>query len=315
MGRIKTKILVIDDEAIVHESCTRILTEEGYCVEGAFTGEEGFKKVKEENYDLVITDLKMPGISGMDALKKIKADSPDVGVLMITGYSTAETAVEAMKLGAFDYLPKPFTPDELIDVVSKALEKRRVLSEVKHLEKAYRDASKAISSSLNLKEVLELIVKSVVNLLEVKGCSVHLLDDTGKKLETRAAYGLSDAYLAKGPIEQDKSAAESIQGNSVFIENMSRDPRIHYPDEAQKEGIFSMLSIPLKAKERVIGILRVYTGEPRQFTDSEIELINTFAEQAGIAVVNAKLYQDVRGDYDSLKKELPPHLADRFSQK
>ena len=315
MGAIKAKILVIDDEQIVHESCNRILTEEGYEVKSAFTGQEGFKKIKEETYDLVITDLKMPGISGMDALKKIKEDNPDSGIIMVTGYSTAETAVEAMKLGAFDYLPKPFTPDELISVVNKAIEKKKVLIETKHLESAYRDATKAISSSLNLNEVLELIVKSVVNLLKVKGCGVNLLDSARKKLETRVAFGLSEDYLAKGPLDADKSVTESIEGKTVFIKDIASDSRVQYPEEAKKEGIVSILSIPLKVEEKVIGVLRVYTGKTRQFTNTEMDMVNKLAEQAGIAVVNARLYKDIKDDYESLKKELPPHLADKLSKK
>ncbi len=315
MGAIKAKILVIDDEQIVHESCNRILTEEGYEVKNAFTGQEGFKKIEEEQFDLVITDLKMPGISGMEALKKIKKDNPNIGIVMVTGYSTAETAVEAMKLGAFDYLPKPFTPDELISVINKAVEKKKVLLETKHLESAYRDATKAISSSLNLNEVLELIVKSVVNLLKAKGCGVNLLNDTRKKLETRVAFGLSENYLAKGPLDADKSVTESIEGKTVFIEDIANDPRVQYPDEAKKEGIVSILSIPLKAKENVIGVLRVYTGEVHRFNDKEMDMVNKLAEQAGIAVVNAKLYKDIKEDYESLKKELPPHLADKLSEK
>ena len=234
---------------------------------------------------------------------------------MVTGYSTAETAVEAMKLGAFDYLPKPFTPDELISVINKAVEKKKVLIETKHLESAYRDATKAISSSLNLNEVLELIVKSVVNLLKVKGCGVNLLDDTRKKLKTRVAFGLSDNYLAKGPLDADKSVTESIEGKTVFIEDIANDTRVQYPEEAKKEGIVSILSIPLKAKEDVIGVLRVYTGDVRQFNDEEMDMVNKLAEQAGIAVLNAKLYKDIKDDYESLKKELPPHLADQLSKK
>ena len=315
MGAIKAKILVIDDEKVVQEGCTRILTGDGYDVETSYTGQEGFKKMEEETYDLVIADLKMPGISGMEVLKKIKKNDPDISVIMITGYPTPETAVEAMKLGAFDYLPKPFTPAELISVVNKAIEEKKVLIETKHLESAYQDATKAISSSLNLNEVLELIVKSVVNLLKVKGCGVNLLDDTRKKLETRVAFGLSDNYLAKGPLDADKSVTESIEGKTVFIEDIAKDHRVQYPEEAKKEGIVSILSIPLKAKEKVIGVLRVYTGELRRFNDREMEMVNKLAEQAGIAVVNAKLYKDIKDDYDSLKKKLPAPLKNRLSKK
>ena len=308
MGNTKAKILVIDDEIIVHESCTRVLTAKGHSINCAYTAQEGFAKIGEEPYDLVIIDVEMPGISGIEALKKIKADNPDIGVIMITVYPTPETAVEAMKLGAFDYLPKPFTPDELITVVSKAFEKKRVLLETKRLESAYQDATKAISSSLNLTEVLDLIVKSVVSLLGTKGCGVNLLDDSKKRLQTRVACGLSDNYLSKGPIDADKSITEAIQGKTVFIKDVAGDNRVQYPGEAQNEGIVSILSIPLKAKDQVIGVLRVYTGEARDFTAREMDLINKLAEQASIAVINAKLYQGIKDDYESLKKELPSHL-------
>ena len=93
------------------------------------------------------------------------------------------------------------------------------------------------------------------------------------------------------------------------------DNRVQYPGEAQNEGIVSILSIPLKAKDQVIGVLRVYTGEVRDFTAREMDLINKLAEQAGIAVINAKLYQGIKEDLESLKKELPPHLKDRLTEK
>jgi len=157
-------------------------------------------------------------------------------------------------------------------------------------------------------------VKSVVNLVKVRGCSLNLLDDTRKTLKTRVAFGLSEDYLAKGPIDADKSMTESIEGKTVFIEDVARDPGIQYPDEAKNEGIVSILSIPLRAKKKVIGVLRVYTGEARQFTDGEMDMLNKFAEQVGIAVMNAKLYQDIKEDYESLKKELPSHLKDNLSK-
>jgi len=123
------RILVVDDEMIVCESCQRILDEEGYEVEIALSGKEAFKKMKENPFDIVITDLKMPEIDGMEVLKKFNVEYPDTVIIMITGFGTVQTAVEAMKLGAFDYIPKPFTPDEVSIVVKKAIEKRDLLLE------------------------------------------------------------------------------------------------------------------------------------------------------------------------------------------
>jgi len=123
------RILVVDDEMIVCESCQRILKEEGYEAEIALSGKEAFEKMKEHPFDIVITDLKMPGIDGMEVLKTLRKEYPDTIVIMITGFSTVETAVEAMKLGAFDYIPKPFTPDEVTVVVKKAIEQKSLLLE------------------------------------------------------------------------------------------------------------------------------------------------------------------------------------------
>jgi len=100
---LSPRILVVDDESIVCESCQRILQEEGYEVECTQDGKEAFEKMRANPFDVVITDLKMPGIDGMDVLKILQKDYPETIIIMITGFSTVETAVEAMKLGAFDY--------------------------------------------------------------------------------------------------------------------------------------------------------------------------------------------------------------------
>lgn len=117
----KIKILVIDDEKIVLNSCTRILSDEQYEIHTVQTGAEGLQKLKDEKFDIVLTDLKMPEISGIEILKRIKEFYPGTIVIMMTGYSTVQTAVEAMRLGAYDYVPKPFTPEELVQAVDKAI--------------------------------------------------------------------------------------------------------------------------------------------------------------------------------------------------
>ncbi len=118
----KGTILVIDDEDIVRTSCSRTLTPGGYEVKLAQNGREGLKIMSENKVDVVLTDLKMPDMDGIEVLRKIKQDWPDVEVIIITGYQTVDTAVKSIKLGAFDYIEKPFTPDALINAVSKALD-------------------------------------------------------------------------------------------------------------------------------------------------------------------------------------------------
>ncbi|MCL5023744.1 MAG: response regulator [Nitrospirae bacterium] len=117
----KPRILVIDDEEIVRISCRKCLAPEGYEVDLAGSGAEGMRVLAETPYDLVLTDLKMPDMDGMEFLMKIKEARPGTKVIMITGYSTVEHAEEAMLLGACNYVEKPFTPDTLIRAVREAL--------------------------------------------------------------------------------------------------------------------------------------------------------------------------------------------------
>ena len=118
----QSKILIIDDELIVRTSCRRVLEPEGYEIAVAEHGQEGLEKLENEGpFDLVLTDLKMPGMDGIEVLAEIKKRWPDMTVLIVTGYQTIETAVKSIKLGAFDYVNKPFTPDDLTEVVARAL--------------------------------------------------------------------------------------------------------------------------------------------------------------------------------------------------
>jgi DNA-binding response OmpR family regulator len=119
----KRKILVVDDEINVCKSIRQSIESEDHEVDMALSGEEAIKKDKMKPYDLIIADLMMPGISGMDLLASLKAVRPDVNVIIITGYPTIKTAVQAIKNGAFDYLPKPFTPKDLRSLVSRVFNK------------------------------------------------------------------------------------------------------------------------------------------------------------------------------------------------
>jgi DNA-binding NtrC family response regulator len=182
------RILVVDDEMIVCESCKRILEEDGYEVEIALGGKEAFEKMKENPFDIVITDLKMPGIDGMEVLRTLRKEYPDVFVIMITGFSTVETAVEAMKLGAFDYIPKPFTPDEVSIVVKKAIEKKSLLLENIYLRQELQEKygfHNIVGKSKKMQEIYRIIAKvaNTDSTVLIYGGS-----GTGKELIARAIH-------------------------------------------------------------------------------------------------------------------------------
>jgi PAS domain S-box-containing protein len=141
---ISARILVVDDEQIMRDGCTRILSKENWEVVAADNGETGLEAIKSgDGFDLVLLDLMMPGISGMEVLESVRQVDTNLLVIVITGYATVELAVEAMKKGAYDFIPKPFTPDQLRIVVQRALEKRTLQKEMETLrlekEKGLRD--------------------------------------------------------------------------------------------------------------------------------------------------------------------------------
>ncbi|PIX25959.1 MAG: Fis family transcriptional regulator, partial [Deltaproteobacteria bacterium CG_4_8_14_3_um_filter_45_9] len=173
---------------IVCESCKRILEEEGYEIETALSGKEAFEKMKVSPFDIVITDLKMPGIDGMEVLRTFRKEYPDSIIIMITGFSTVETAVEAMKLGAFDYIPKPFTPDEVTIVVKKAIEKKSLMLENIYLRQELQEKygfHNIVGKSKKIQEIYRIIAKVATTDSTVL---IYGQSGTGKELIARAIH-------------------------------------------------------------------------------------------------------------------------------
>ena len=166
--------------------------------------------------------------------------------------------------------------------------------------KLFKDVCKKINSSLDIKEVLNSITENTVGTLKVKGCTIFLLDQIEKKLKISSSDGLSEAYLNKGPVDSEKSIVETLSGKWVLITNATNDDRIQYPKEAKKEGIITILSVPMSVKEKIIGVLRIYTSEPREFSDVEKEFISGLAEIGSIGIENARMYTILKSDHEKL---------------
>jgi signal transduction protein with GAF and PtsI domain len=170
--------------------------------------------------------------------------------------------------------------------------------------KGLLEVSKAVNSTLEVQKVLHLLVKTAVTSLDIRAAAVRLLDETRQKLELVASYGLSDRYLNKGPVLSDKSIAEAMMGKAVSIYDVASDGRATYPKEAIEEGIKSILSVPIALKGNIIGVMRIYTGKLQEFSDDEITFISSLAEQAALAMENARMYQKLKGEYEELMGDI-----------
>lgn len=166
--RPKHKILVIDDEEVVLDSCTQVLSAEDCHVATAPNGTDGLKLVESFEPELVFIDLKMPGLSGFEVLERLRTNHPEIEAIVITGYATVSSAIEAMKKGAFDFLPKPFTPEELRLITRRALEHRELVRQAAALrrEKEMLRENFAAIVSHELKSPLGAIQQNLYALID-----------------------------------------------------------------------------------------------------------------------------------------------------
>jgi signal transduction protein with GAF and PtsI domain len=159
----------------------------------------------------------------------------------------------------------------------------------------------AISATRDPEEVVLLTVEGTKTALGVKGCALFLVNKKSHELELAGAYGLSDNYLNKGPISAMASIAASLQEGPIAIYDVTDDPRIQYPKEAEEEGISSILSVPIHVHGSVIGCLRVYTSEPWEFELDDVNFVQAVAEITGMAIEMARLNRGLKHSIEVLK--------------
>jgi signal transduction protein with GAF and PtsI domain len=162
--------------------------------------------------------------------------------------------------------------------------------------RALHEVTRTILSTLDSGEVMDLIIEKVIAIMRIKACAIRLINQTTRELELLASRGLSVRFLEKGPLHADRSIHETLQGAPVLIRDAATDPRIEYPEKMAEEGVVSLLSLPIVAGDRIIGILRLYTGETRTFDRDELAFLTAISVIAGIAIMNAKLYEKTKYD-------------------
>ncbi len=189
-GAEAPRVLIVDDELSICRSCEKILVREGYSVRTVLSGNHALALLEQEPFDIVFTDLRMAEMGGMDLLATLRARFPDIVAVVITGYATIASVVETMKLGAFDYLPKPFTPDEMAAVAKKAWERRQLVLKSQAFSDggAPRSFAGLIGTSPKMQEVYRLIRK-----VAPTSSTVLIIGETGtgKELVARAIHSIS----------------------------------------------------------------------------------------------------------------------------
>jgi len=166
------------------------------------------------------------------------------------------------------------------------------------------EVARTVSSSLRIREVLDTIASQAVSAMDARACSIRLLHPETGELERAASSGLSETYWAKGPVTVPGSDLDArvLEGEAVVVLDAQNDERWQYPEAAKREGLTSVLSLPLRARDSILGVMRIYANRRRQFTDDEVDLLGAFAHSAAVGIENANLYEEARrGSFETIR--------------
>ncbi len=295
------RVLIVDDEADVLTLCQRILVADGYRVKTVQTGYAALDLVKQQPFDLLVVDIKMPGISGLETAQAVKQLDPGIVCVTMTGYGTMDTAIEALKLGVDEFVIKPFAPEDLSISVAKALEKERLRKE-----------------NIRLRSLIPLFEfnKTLLSTIEIESLLRHVLELA--QSETQA--DLAILFLNEGGEIRQYSQLPAPQSGDpmrlLLLElagwimqhqariSLRRGEAIGGQFGALPEalGVDYMTCIPLVAKEgRSLGTL-VLGKRAVPFASGDSEFLQVMGGQAAIAIENANLFQEIQRAYNELKK-------------
>jgi two-component system NtrC family sensor kinase len=305
----REKVLVIDDSTeTLRMMKEHVLNPNRYSFLGARDGEEGLRKALAENPDLIVMDLQMPKMTGLEVLDTLQKRQCDVPVILMTVHGSEEIAVEAFRLGVKDYIIKPFEVKTMLAAIDRALTERRLRAErerltqqvlqinkqvehrIKELGVLYT-VGKSVTSLLNLEELLNRIVEAAVFVTGAEEGSLLLVDKDTGELYLRAARNLGEKFARGFRLKVEHSIPGQVVKTGQPILQSTQDEEML----KVKTGylVKSLANVPLKAKDEVIGVLAVDNKiSSKPFTDNDVYLLSALADYAVIAIENARLYKD-----------------------
>lgn len=307
------RIVVIDDENRMCESLSALLQGDGIEVRAFQESPVAIELIRNERVDLVVTDIKMPQMDGLQILKAVKEIDDGIPVILMTGYGSMDTALEAISQGAYNYLLKPVEFAQLELAVKRALEKRRgdlaqrslmeqlklsnfiLESRVSELNALY-EAGKSIGSTANLNELLKQLVSLASAVTNAEIGSIMLMDDRNEYLTIEAATGLDDEIVdaTRLPVGASIAGYVAQTGEPLIIENIEEDDRFARMNR-ERYSSGSLLSVPLIIKNTVLGVINMANRQSGDsFDKNDLRLLTTFASQAAVAVDDARQFEKSR---------------------
>jgi GAF domain-containing protein len=190
-----------------------------------------------------------------------------------------------------------------------AVRRARLLERMQKNARLFLELTTAINSSLDIRKVLNNMTEKTCLALGMKGATIRLINEDSETMDLVASYGLSEKFLNKGAILARKSISEAMQGKTIVIEDVAEDRRLQYRKETAEEGIASMVCFPICSKERVIGVMRLYSEQKRQFAEDFLTLVEALAHVGALAIQNASMYLTLKEDKKNLEQEIWSHRS------
>jgi len=290
------RILVVDDEEMIAELCWHVLSNRGHKVVCAQSGEEAAKIAFSEPFHMVVVDMLMPGMNGLEAFLMLREKQPEILGVLITGHGTLETAIQAMELGFSGFVKKPFTPTELIQIVEESFQKALLMEEnarLKTLIPLYSLGEKFITSQTR-NEVLDGFIETVSHQTGAQRISVMLYDEKESCLKIAAAKGIDEAVFQNVRVRRGERIAGWVfeKGEAVILNGGPEDNPDFAPLLKQRH-IKAAISFPLKARDRTMGVLNVSKlGEGSPFSQADIEMLSVICSQAVMAMENIRVMEE-----------------------
>ncbi|MEI9941216.1 MAG: HD domain-containing phosphohydrolase [Pseudomonadota bacterium] len=294
----RPRVLVVDDEKFIRDIIADFLGMEGYIVRTAEDGVSATNELERARYDMVISDLKMPKMGGLDLLREVARTHPDTLTVIMTGFGTVETAIDAMKRGAYDYILKPFKVEEIVHIVQRGLEKRRLSAENLRLREALSlyKVSEAITASLSLDEVIATVADSGLN--EIRADMVMTWLDNGEG----AFFSRNVSLAAAFPEGEDvgelnaQTVVERLKQESFLVEHGARARELFATHPSRQ--VQSITIIALKMRDRLLGWIAVVSlTASKRFDEGQRKLLSIIASRAAAAIENARLYEDLQATF------------------
>jgi GAF domain-containing protein len=206
-----------------------------------------------------------------------------------------------------------FTDQEIVFIKALAanggiaLKKARLLERIEKNSILFLDVVSAINSSLDIKDVLHSMSEKFCNAFGMKGVTIRLLNEDTNTLEMVANYGLSETFINKGYISAEKRVTEALHGKTIVIEDLTKDKRLEYPRETKEEGINSMVCVPIRSREKIIGVMCLYSSCTRKYHQDFLTVIEAIAHIGALAIQNASMYLALKEDKKSLEEDIWSH--------